>query len=68
MQLEGYFTEEEMAKVLRISVGTLRCRRSRGSNHPPYVSLRRGVVVYPKELFLRWVADKPVIWEVKSAS
>lgn len=65
---EKFWSEEDVARLLRLSVGTLRGRRSRGTNHPPYISVRRGVVLYPKDMLLAWLEKQSIIHEVKSAS
>lgn len=59
-----FYSEEEMAKILRIDLKTLRSRRSRGTNHPPYVQIGRQVL-YPKNLYLKWVTALPIFWEVR---
>jgi hypothetical protein len=63
-----YLTLEQMSEVLRLEPSTLASRISRGTDHPPYLELRRGVKVFPKRMFLDWVAKKTVFWEVKGAS
>lgn len=60
-----YYTEAEMANMLRIDVKTLKSRRSRGTNHPPYVEITRGHVLYPKEPVEKWLSTLNVIWEVR---
>lgn len=62
-QLE-YYSEDEMAHILRISVKTLRSRRSRGTNHPPYVVVGRQAL-YPKALVVKYMGELPVLWEVR---
>lgn len=64
----NYYSEEEMAGLLRVSINTLKDRRSRGTEHPPYVQLRRGLVMYPKDNFLEWVRTRPLVYEVKSSA
>lgn len=59
-----YFSEDEMADILRVDVKTLRSRRSRGTNHPPYVVIGRQTL-YPKDLVLKYLGALPVIWEVR---
>lgn len=63
-QRPEYYSEEEMAEILRISVQTLRSRRMRGTNHPPYVTIGRDTL-YPKDLVHKWLSALPVIWEVR---
>lgn len=65
---ESYLTLDQAAAVLKIKVKTLRSRLGTGTEHPPYVELRRGVYLFPKRLFLDWIGKRPIIWEVKSAS
>lgn len=63
-QKPEYYSESEMADILRVEVKTLRSRRSRGTNHPPYVQIGR-YVLYPKELVNKWLMTLPVTWEVR---
>lgn len=60
-----YYTEAEMAEILRITVKKLRSRRSRGTNHPPYVEIARGQILYPKALVDKYLLQLNVFWEVK---
>lgn len=62
-----YYSEQEMAEFLRIEVKTLRSRRSRGTNHPPYVEIARDTF-YPKDLVHKWLSTLPVTWEVRNVS
>lgn len=62
-----YFNEAEVAEILKIKVTALKSRRSRGTNHPPYIQAGKEVF-YPKDMFLEWMSRQPVIWEVKGAS
>lgn len=64
---DEYLTESELCQILGIKSSTLAGRRSCGTNHPPYVEVGK-VRLYPKRMFLEWIAKRPVIWEVKSAS
>lgn len=65
---DHYLSEDEAAEVMRLKGGarTLRRRRSQGTEHPPYVEVGNAVY-YPKSLFLDWMNQRPVIWEVKRA-
>jgi hypothetical protein len=65
---EKYWTEQEMASILRITLASLRGRRSRGTEHPPYIEVRRGFVLYPKDMALSWLDSRRIIYEVKGAS
>jgi hypothetical protein len=49
-QFESYYTEQEMARLLGISVRTLRNRHCSGKNHPPKTPER----LYPKDEFDKW--------------
>lgn len=64
---EWAYSEEEMARILRIKISTLRQRIGSGTNHPPYKEWVRGVLIFPKAEFKTWGIDKPIIYEVKSA-
>lgn len=57
-QRPEYYSEDEMAQILRIEVRTLRSRRSRGTNHPPYVTIARHVL-YPKDLVIKYLGALP---------
>jgi hypothetical protein len=63
-----YFFEEDVLRILKIKKSTLSGRLSRGTEHPPYIELSRGVRIYPKREFMDWISKRRVIWEVKSAS
>lgn len=65
---DEYYRESEICELLRIEPSTLRGRISSGTEHPPYQELRRGVRVYPKNLFAEWARERRVIYDVKSAS
>jgi hypothetical protein len=52
---------------LRGGVKTLKRRRSQGTEHPPYVQIGKAIY-YPKPMFLDWMNQRPIIWEVKRAS
>jgi hypothetical protein len=64
----AYLTEDEICGILRVKKDTLANRISCGTDHPPFVVLARGIRIYPKRMFLDWIAKKQVIWEVKSAA
>lgn len=49
-----YFTEDEVARLLQISVKTLRNRHSDGKGHPPRTPER----LYPKKDFHAWNAER----------
>lgn len=66
--VEGYFTEQEMANLMRLKESTLRSRRATGTEHPPYIEVRRGFVLYPKQDYFEWLAERPRRREVRSAS
>lgn len=59
-----YYSEAEMAEILRVDPKTLRSRRSRGTNHPPYVVIGRQTL-YPKDLVQKYLDALPVLWEVR---
>jgi hypothetical protein len=61
------FSEVEMAAELKIPLKTLRSRRSRGTNHPPYRQIGRDVY-YPKDLYEKWLNSYAVVWEVRHVS
>jgi len=52
-----FYSEDEMARFLGVTVETLRKRRCAGKNHPPFVSIGNGVV-FPKDEFDRWVRSR----------
>lgn len=66
--LTNYLTLDEVCGILKIKPKTLRARLGTGTEHPPYVEIRRGVYMFPKNLFLDWIGKRPIVWEVKSAS
>lgn len=49
--MENYFTEEQAAAILGITVATLRNRHAAGKDHPPKTPERR----YPKGEFHKWM-------------
>jgi hypothetical protein len=65
---DEFYTEDQVCSLLRIKPSTLKSRISTGTEHPPYQELRRGVRVYPKNLFLKWVKERKVMFDVKAAS
>jgi len=60
-----WFTEQEIAEVLGISLYTLRNRISRGENHPPFSGYGKHKRFY-KDEFLKW-DRKNMTREVRSA-
>lgn len=66
---DHYLSEDEAAKLMRLRGGakTLKRRRATGTEHPPYIEVG-DEIYYPKALFLDWMNQRPVIWEVKRAS
>ena len=60
-----FYSEQEMAEILRIEVKTLRSRRARGTDHPPYIRIGRDTL-YPKEPVQRYLDSRPMTWEVRS--
>jgi hypothetical protein len=59
-----FYTEEQMAELLGISVLTLRNRHYSRKNHPPRVE---GTRLYLKSEFLKWARDRQE-HETKEAS
>jgi hypothetical protein len=51
---EHYYTEEEVALMMDIEVGTLRNRHSQGKNHPP----KTPEGLYPKKEFHAWNTER----------
>lgn len=47
-------TEEQVANRLGMKVSTLRNRRARGENHPPYIQPGRSPL-YPEDALETWV-------------
>lgn len=56
------FTEHEVAERMNYKIGTLRNKRSKGSDHPPYTKVGNSVL-YPKDEFFEWAKSRPIIWE-----
>lgn len=56
MSEDEAYTLEEMAKMLGITVKTLRNRCYDGVNHPPYTNLKHARP-FPKEGYKRWQAS-----------
>ena len=65
---EHYLSEDEVAKIMRLRGGvkTLKRRRAQGVEHPPYITVGNEIY-YPKPLFLDWMNQRPIVWEVKRA-
>jgi|GEM_PF-6581746 len=53
MREEDYFSEEEMAAILRIKKATLKQNRCLKKNHPPFVKVGNSIL-YPKSEFSSW--------------
>jgi hypothetical protein len=66
MSKDDFYSEEEMAEMLRISKPTLQSRRSRGQNHPPFKKIGK-VVLYPKKSFVAWVDQFQTHEQIQSA-
>jgi hypothetical protein len=64
---DDFFSEEEMARMMRIKVATLKRRIATGTEHPPYVEIGRERL-FPRDQFREWARNRKVIYEVKSAS
>jgi hypothetical protein len=64
---EWAYSIEEMARILRLKVSTLKARCGCGTNHPPFKMWIRGVMIFPKDEFRVWAMQKPIVYEVKSA-
>lgn len=66
---EHYLDETETAQIMRLKGGakTLRRRCAQGVEHPPYIEVGNERF-WPKNLFLDWMSQRPVIWEAKRAS
>lgn len=50
---EDYFTEENVAQLMGITVSTLRNRISEGRDHPPFTGRGNGKR-FPKDEFRKW--------------
>lgn len=62
------YHQEEMAKIMGITVDTLKGRISRGTNHPPCQQWMPGIWIFPKAEFGVWGRTKSkLIYEVRSA-
>lgn len=59
-----HLTEQEVCEILKIKPSTLASRRSCGTEHPPYIQIGK-VRWYPKNLFLHWMSERPIVWDVK---
>jgi hypothetical protein len=57
-----YYTEDQMAKLLNLSVRSLRNRHAARKNHPP----RTPEGLYPKKEFAAWNAER-LQWETSDA-
>jgi hypothetical protein len=65
---DDFFTEQEMADLLGIDLGSLRSRRSKGKNHPPYFqSNKRAPVLFPKKEVKKWM-DERIQYSINEAS
>lgn len=53
MSEADYFTEEEMAGILRVKASTLKQNRCLKKNHPPFVKVGNSIL-YPKIDFKKW--------------
>ncbi len=51
-----FLDENEVAQILSISVATLRSRRSRGHNFPPFIKRGRKVI-FDKVSLYRWLKE-----------
>lgn len=58
-----YYTEEEVAEVMGITVSRLRSRRTEGRDHPPAVKIGR-TVYFPKKEADAWLKKRPVQREI----
>lgn len=65
MGKEDFYSEAEMASILRKKRSTLQKDRSLGKNHPPYKKIG-GIVLYPKKDFEKWMNDHPLHSEIKA--
>lgn len=54
--LDDYFTEEQMAQELGVSIRTLRRMRTRRMG-PPYVTLPGRAIVYNKTKAITWIGS-----------
>lgn len=52
--IREWLTEEQVAEVLGIAVGTLRNKRYSGKPHPPF---NRALKRYSREKLLRWIDE-----------
>ena len=50
---EDYFTIDDVAKLLGITVGRLRNKISEGKDHPPHTGGGKGIR-FPKDEFRKW--------------
>jgi hypothetical protein len=49
-----YLPEEKVAQILGVKIESLRVKRSREADHPPFVRLGRKTF-YPADRFEKWV-------------
>ncbi|QMV49840.1 MAG: helix-turn-helix domain protein [Mu-like cryoconite phage AB09] len=57
---DEFFTEDEILQFLNVSRNTFTGRRSRATDHPPYVQVGR-VRLYPKREFRSWINRQPLM-------
>lgn len=57
--MNEYLKEEETAKLLGLSIKTLRNRRYSRKDHPPFIKVSNEVL-YPVDKLKQWLKDKEV--------
>lgn len=60
-----YYNLEQAAEILQIDPRTLANRISLGKNHPPYCKPSRGLYLFPKREFHKWI-EKSLSYEIAS--
>ena len=63
---DDYFTEKELAVILRMSPNTLQKNRSLGKGHPPFIKVGK-MVLYPRKEFDAWIKSHRLIREIKAS-
>lgn len=65
---EGYFTEEEMARLLNLTVATLRPYHSKGKNNVPPRTKIGQTILYNKDSFDLWLKSKEQNYDKRTRS
>lgn len=64
MSKDDYFSEDEMADILRIKKSTLTKNRCNGEKHPPFIKFGR-VILYPKKEVSEWFGGFTIKREIE---